>query len=422
MGQGLTYGLQLALIVVAARMLGPAGQGAFAILRTSVFLGEALLWLGLNSSLTYLVARDEAKYHDPLLKVSLGYLVVAVLGVAVITQSLAAHHGRSAAFDVILDNRVIFVLWLTVLALLQLIQKTILGQRRFSVYNRVCIINAAAAFPLLLALGFRWGVSVAVVAQASICGSVIALAYALWAQRGRLFAMRWSTTDLFPVVMEAYGVGLKGYVSTIAFLVLYRLDFFFVASFLGPGALGIYTVAVFVIEAVQKVPDWLGMMLAPQVAAGRDTNGRTTRRYAAGGLAVVGIAAVVLGALGHWERGLFRLALGTGYEGVEAILVLLLPRAALHSVMVTFAGYLAGRGYTLYHPLAGVSGLVILCAVDLLTVPHYGLQGAVMGITVAYLVATAVILLGYRAQRRVEIVAFRPERGFGTASGGGSSA
>ena len=65
------------------------------------------------------------------------------------------------------------------------------------------------------------------------------------------------------------------------------------------GALGVYTVAVFVIEAIQKVPDWLGLILAPQVAAGRDADGSITRRYAIAAVLVVAFSAAV-GACGAW--------------------------------------------------------------------------------------------------------------------------
>ena len=44
--------------------------------------------------------------------------------------------------------------------------------------------------------------------------------------------------------------------------------------------LGIYTVAVFVIEAIQKIPDWMGLVLLPKVTSGQDINGELTHKYA----------------------------------------------------------------------------------------------------------------------------------------------
>jgi O-antigen/teichoic acid export membrane protein len=301
---------------------------------------------------------------------------------------------------VILENRLLFLCWLATLALLQLIQRTFLGQQRFALYTRVYIINAAAALALLVVLGLRRGVSVPAVARLSIAANALAAACALWTHRNHLNRMRRFTGALLPAVREAYAVGMKGYASGLAFLLLYRLDFFFVAHFLGARALGVYTVAVFVIEAVQKVPDWLGLILTPQIAAIRGDSGTLTRRYATTALAVVASFGLAIAVLARWEGGFFRLALGEGYQGVEAVLLLLIPRAFVHAVMVTYAAYLAGRGYTLYHPLAGLTGVTTLCVVDILAIPHYKLQGAVVGITAAYLVATAVMLLGYREHSR----------------------
>ena len=398
-GQGVIYALQLTFTVIVARLLGPASQGEFALLRTATYLGEPLLWLGLTSGLPYLVAKDSAKYHDPLLKAAAGYLAVALLVISATLSLLSDHPGRPGALGIVAGHRGTFLLWLASLALLQLLQRTFLAQQRFGDYNTAFILNAAVAFPALLALSLVQGVNVTTAAGASIFANVVALAYAVWAHRAHLDSARRSTVSLLPAVREAYAIGIKGYVSGIAFLVLYRLDFFFVAQFLGNDALGVYAVAVFVVEGMQKVPDWLALMLTPQVAAGRDPDGRLARRYATGALASVATLGILLASVTAWQPGILGLVLGTGYEGVAALLVLLLPRAMMHAVMATHAGYLAGRAYTLYHPLAGLAGLAVLCLVDVVAIPRYELKGAVGGITAAYAVTTAVMWLGYRAQR-----------------------
>ena len=399
-GQALTFSLQLALMLLAARVLGPLGQGEFAILRTAAYLGESFLWLGLASGLTYLVAKDSARYHDPLLKASLGYLALAIVGIAVGLELVPQGSIGRGGLKVILDHRAALVWWLISLALLQSLQRVFLGQHRFALYNRLNIMNGVVVFPLLLALTHARGVSVAAVVEASILANAMTLAYAIWVHRAQLVPLFHSTSPMLPVMREAYAVGLKGYISAIAFLVLYRLDFFFVAYFLGSQLLGVYTVAVFGIETVQKVPDWLGVILAPQVASGRGADGRLVRRYAAAAIGSVGVLGVLIAGCRRWESGWFRFLLGEGYEGVTAALVLLLPKALLHAVMATYAGYLAGRGYTIYHPLAGVAGLATLCAIDLVAIPRYGLPGAVAGITAAYLVATLVMAWGYVQERR----------------------
>ena len=57
-GQGVAFTLQLCMMVYIARALGPGVQGEFAAVRSTVFVGEALIWFGLNSGVSYLIARD----------------------------------------------------------------------------------------------------------------------------------------------------------------------------------------------------------------------------------------------------------------------------------------------------------------------------------------------------------------------------
>lgn len=402
-GQGVTYGLQLAFVVVVARLLGPAGQGEFALLRTATYLVEPLLWLGLTSGMPYLVAKDSGRYHDPLLKAAAGYLVLAMLGIAIGVRVLSVHAPHNGILGGIMSHQTTFVWWLATLALLQLLQRTFVGQRRFMEYNTAYLLNAAIAFPVLAALGGAKGVSVSAAAQACIVANVIALAYALWAHRAHLDSAWRSTASLLPAVREAYAVGLKAYLSAVAFLILYRLDFFFVAHFLGTRALGVYTIAVVVVEAIQKVPDWLSLMLTPQVAGGRDAEGYLTRRYTAGAVGSVAVLGIAVAALSHWRPGLFGFVFGEGYDGAAVVLLMLLPRAVLHAVMVMHAAYLAGKGYPWHHPFAGMLGVLVLCLVDVFAIPRYELVGAVGGMTAAYAVATAVMAWGYGAQRRLAV-------------------
>jgi O-antigen/teichoic acid export membrane protein len=187
----------------------------------------------------------------------------------------------------------------------------------------------------------------------------------------------------------------------VAFLALYRIDFFFVGHFLDSSALGRYAVAVQLIEAVQKGPDWMATTLAPLIAAGRQGGARLTHRIAAASVAAVAVCGVLVVVLKPWEAVILLHTLGDGYAGVSDLLILLLPRAILHAIMITYAAYLAGHGYSLFHPLAGAVGVAVLIGIDMAFVRTHGLSGAIAGITTAYLAATVVMVVGFRNQVRL---------------------
>jgi O-antigen/teichoic acid export membrane protein len=280
-----------------------------------------------------------------------------------------------------------------------------IGLRRFALYNGVAIVNAATALLALVALMSDASITVADAARVAIAANVAALAGAVWAHRKQLAKVLASAASVPPAAEEAYRVGIKAYISAIAFLVLYRLDFFFVAFFLGSRALGVYSISVFVIEAIQKISDWLGLMLAPQVAAQGDSDGDLSRRYTVLAVGSVVMCSLAVAVFAWWGDGLLSRVLGEGYQGVASLLLMLLPRALLHAIMATKAAYLAGSGYTFYHPAAGLAGVGVLCLVDIAVIPRYQLLGAVGGITAAYVVATAVMWIGCRSTQRRAIAA-----------------
>jgi O-antigen/teichoic acid export membrane protein len=402
-GQATTYAIQFILLILVARMLGPSDQGQYSLLRAAVYLSEVFLWLGLNTGLTYLVARDPARYQGPLIQASILYLGFALMVAAVLLLVVRPHTSPGGVMEVLVARPMLFLGWLATLALLGVIQRTFLGLREFGLYNQTFIISAAASLVVVTTLAIMGRVTVGAVARASVAGNLAGLIFGVWIHRSRLAKLgpfRWDRA-LLPVLGEAYTVGLKGYASSIAFFALYRLDFFFVGHFLGNRSLGLYAVAVQVVEAIQKIPDWLATVVAPQIAAGRPGGAQLTRRLAATSVGAVVAFGLVALLLQPWEAAYLPYVLGAEYVGVGGLVVLLVPRAVLHAIMVSYAGYLAGRGYTLFHPLAGLAGVVVLCGMDVLFIPTHGVSGALAGITAAYVAATVVMVIGFRNEMRV---------------------
>lgn len=388
--QGLTYGLQVVFMLLAARWLGPAGQGRYALYRTGVYLTEAFMWFGLTAGIPYFIAKDFSKYHNPIMSTCLAYIALLVVSASATVRLSAALLG--------IDTRagILLVVWVSTLALSQLFMKVFLGQKRFDVYNYGNLFGVFVLFIAFWAYKSVRPVHLEEVILSNIWSNFGILAFAVVAHRNHLVHVRPFTSVQGAMVKELYSVGLLGYLSSLAFLALYRTDFFFVGYFLSSRALGIYAVSVLIVEAFQKVPDWLGMILSPKVASGLTEGREITRRYAMGSLAFILLIAAAVGILTILKIDLVALILGDQYSDAQRTVLWLMPRAILHSVMVIYAGNLAGRGYSMYHPASGIGATVVLVIVDLLLVPTWGVRGAVVGITLAYACATALMGAGYR--------------------------
>lgn len=391
--QGLSFGLQMFFLLLAARVLGAEGQGMYGVARTCAYLIETLMWFGLTSGATHLIASNFERYHRPFLALATAYLA----GFSLI--SLPIVFWVLPSFGIAAYTAALALLWVITIAVTQLFFKIFIGQQRYSLYNRIYLLTSAAAFLPLLWLLRIGDITFHGVIWCNILANGLGIAFSVIAHRSHLSRSRILGGISRDRIADFFSVGIKGYVSSVAFLLLYRADFFIVGH-LAPKALGAYTIAVFIGEAVQKIPDWLGLMLVPKVSVGEDHDGHLTRRYLFLSWCFVAAVAAVLGAAALAGFRYLELLLGGDYHDVEFYVLALMPKALLHCVIAIYGARLAGHAYTLYHPLAGVVAFVVLMIVDMALFQFLGIAAAIVGITTAYAVAGLILAIGARRQSR----------------------
>jgi O-antigen/teichoic acid export membrane protein len=392
--QGVNFGFQILFLLLAARALGPEVQGKYAILRTCTYLIETFMWLGLTSGVTYFVAKDFERYHNAMVVTCAAYIAGGVAISLPLVLMVFPH------FQIPSATGFLIVLWVASLAIVQLFLKIFLGQQRYRLYNHVNILTACSLFLPLVGFWMAGRITLQHVIYCNVFGNLVGIAASMIAHRGYLASLDFPASSFRGLLTEFYSVGLKAYLSALAFQLLYRADFFFVGYFLGARTLGIYSLAVLVVEAVQKVPDWLGLVLAPKVSAGLDPHGNVTRSFALASFGFVVVISALLGVAGLARFNYLGIALGAKYHGVETIVLALLPKALLHSILAIYGGNLSGKGYTIYHPLSGIVALGTLVACDSVLFHYFGLSAAIVGITISYCVATAIMV--FAACRRVQ--------------------
>jgi O-antigen/teichoic acid export membrane protein len=303
-----------------------------------------------------------------------------------------------ASLEIVRAELIPFVAWLICFALMQTAQRILLGLRRFLLYGAVGIVAGLVTCAVTILSSQLVGAhSIAAAATAYIVGCVAATLIAVACERSLLH--RWSIPSKI-VLRESYEVGIRGYTSSIAFIGLYRVDLFLMSRYVDPRLLGVYAMAAAAAEAIQKIPDWLASVLTPMVASGRDPDGKIMRARLWQGLAATAVLVAAVGAVRLLGIAPLTTVFGADYRGIDDVLLLLVPKVFLHASMVVLAGYLAGRAYPLFHPAAGIAALTTLVALDLQLIPRAGVKGAVIGITVAYVVANLVMFAGYRSQKR----------------------
>jgi O-antigen/teichoic acid export membrane protein len=389
--QGINFSLQVVFALLTARLLGIEQQGTYALIRTSAFLAESLIWVGLSSAITYFVAKDFNKYHDIILNGCMWYLFLfSIIATGIVTLLSPSIFSQGISKELIFLS----ILWTMSIGSIQIFQKIFLGQRRYGAYNSISLAATFLLYPILYLIHKMYGLNLISVISCHFLANILSLTLAIYLHRFWTRRIKLSELMNKKIIGALYKTGFKGFSSSVTFLILYRCDFFFVGYFLGRNVLGLYSIAVFVVESIQKIPDWMAIILSPKVTANLHDANKLTRKYLWPSVGYSIMNGIALLGMHQFGFRFIEILLGQEYRGAENIVVMLTPKAVLHATMVIFAANLAGKGYTYYHPLAGLLSLVALVTIDFVLIPLAGLKGAIVGITFSYIIATTVMGLG----------------------------
>ena len=379
--------------VLTARMLGPAGKGAYALSVLVPHLAVNFCVLGLTKALSYFLARDRDR-AGAALGTSLGLVLAlsAVCSIGIVTVARGAAWVPPEARQLAITGWVV-----PACAGYSLCRFAMLGlQKHWGLW----FLNVADKSMLFLALhtsGLFLGRSLEnfCTAYTVAMGSafVVALAVTIPVIGGRLrFEGGYA--------VAALGFGLRSHVGWLAEFLNYRLDMLIVQALSGAASLGYYSAAVSVAETLWLVPNCVAVVLLPHIARSQPTRAASTgpvcrlllclALIAGGAVAVVSWPLVV---------GFYGSAFG---PAVVPLLVLLPGVAAFSVVRPLNADFEACGRPGVASAVSGVS-LLLTVALDLTLIPRLGAVGAALASTVAYTVSACLMVFLYVRQTGVRV-------------------
>jgi O-antigen/teichoic acid export membrane protein len=162
-----------------------------------------------------------------------------------------------------------------------------------------------------------------------------------------------------------------------------RLDQYFVKSFSGAEALGLYGTIVSIGEMLTQVPGMLGMVMFSLVAREKDGQraARTTLRRT---LVVIVIASVLMAPVSYIGPTLIRFLYGERFAGAGPLLVRFLPAVVFLSGLLLVNNHLSGRGYPLSQLFAAAGALAANVLLNLTLLPRWGVLGAPVSASISY--------------------------------------
>ncbi|MDH7596428.1 MAG: flippase [Methanothrix sp.] len=374
--------LGLGTSVILARALGPEGQGIYALATLLAALIVIFGDLGISPATVYFVAQAEFRRQE-----ILGNNVLLSLGtggLGVVAGLVVVLFFRESLFPNVAAPLLLLALPLVPVELFfSYTQYVLLGIQRVADFNYVRVVQSAVlmAFIALALLGMKAGVTGAILAGlfAYLVAAILVFRLAVKAAGG---------VDLKPnpsYIRQATAYGVQAHLSNILGFLNYRVDMFMVNWFLGPAAVGLYTVGVGMVEKLWMTSQAASTVLFPRVAAETNEERRKglTPLVARTVLWTTALGALLLAILSRWI--VLLLYSEAFLPAVGALQALLVGIVALSAARV-LANDISGRGFPGLNIYTGIAAVTANVALNLLWIPRYGIAGAAWASTVSYMV------------------------------------
>jgi len=374
-----------------ARLLGPAGRGAFYLVTLTPTVLLSLGQFGLPSALSFFAGRGRSV--SALLRTALvvGVLLAgALIGLTLITLPwLEESVLRAAPSDLVR----LALISLPFQFVASFVGSVLIGRQVMRNYNLILVAQTFAALVLtvLLVAVLHMGVAGAVIGNILIAAAgtgavAIEGRRLLRTQGGGGEGIRGS---------QLVGYGMRLYPASVTSFLSYRLDVYLLGWLLGdPIQIGLYSMAVSLAELTFFIPDSIATVFFPRVAgAERLSANEMTPIVCRFTVLVTVLAAIALVPAGWVAVTLILPA----FVGCLPAFFIILPGVVALSVSKILSSYISGLGLPGPVALASSAAMVINVTANLLLIPIAGIVGSSTASLISYSAHAA--LLTYVSSR-----------------------
>jgi O-antigen/teichoic acid export membrane protein len=374
--------MQLGILLIVARELGPEGAGGFAIALLLPTLMSQLLNLGLTPANVYFIASKQfslelawAATRDIMLAVTLAGVTIGTL--LIIWLGEWAFPGIDVR--ILLAALMIFPFSLLLSVIVGLFQ----AMQDFRTFNIAVLAQPVLAVLGILLVWIFGQVTLLNTITIVVLANVVALCISLRLLSRRV-SLRVRPAARFAYLRPALSYGVKAHLSNILAFLNYRLDVFLVNLIVGTAAAGIYTVAVRLVEQLWMVSKATSTVIFPRLSAMHGDEAAKREFTPIIARSVLWVTLLGAGVLAILAVPLITLLFGKEFIGASAVLFLLLPGVVLFSCARVLANDMASRGHVGMN--LALAGLVLIVNVfaNLWLIPKYGVMGAAGATTIAY--------------------------------------
>ena len=373
---------QLLFTMLLARMLGKENYGIYALALMLPQLLMKILNMGIGPSVVYYLARRELSFSAAFWKVIKISFWVSLIGLG-LEFFLLNLYSQELFPGVPVYLLLLAALMFPVLLLQELLPNLLLGIQNFKKYNL-----SYAVFPVV-SLVVAWfllvyveaGVAYALLAfAAGQTASVMWLLYVvIKGVRGDIYS-----SEVEISWRELFSYSWKIHLSNIIGFLNYRIDIFLVNLLASPVAVGIYFIAVQIVEKLWLLSQAVNTAIFPHLSGKYQRNSKDTSVTEVIGSATfvsTAVASLVIALLAPF---IIKLFFGVEYGESAPVLIILLPGILATSVGRILSNDFSARGKPQLNLYVGVFTVTVNILANIYFIPIMGARGAALATTISY--------------------------------------
>jgi len=378
--------------VILARWLGPYDRGLLALVLLVPSTVVTITKLGVSQATIYYINRREASVDRV---ASNSVMLALVLGAL---SALLVWGLRDNVLAIVLKDIPSWALGIALLRVPMLLLDNYLygilqATGQFTVYNTRLLISEALRLLLvaILVMGFDLGLLAAVVIYTSI--GFVNMGWLLFTMsRTVRFRLEFDR----PLLANMLSFGVRSYLQVVTAHLLLRISIYMVQIYLGTAQTAFYALALHFTELVLEVPQAIGLVLYPRLAALPEEeihrlSAQTCRRT----LIVTAPAALGMALLGPW---IITLWYGQAYAPAGAPLPWAAVGVAMMAIFVIITRSFTARSKQRVNTTAGIVALVANVLLNTYLIPNYGIVGAALATAISYTGACVILIAAFCAE------------------------
>ncbi|MBF90968.1 MAG: hypothetical protein CMP75_04320 [Flavobacteriales bacterium] len=388
-------------IIIIARVLGKEGQGEYTLAILLPTILYTMLNGGISTATVYFLGQRKYNLEEVYSTNFISSLALSL--VSFIVGLFIVFFYKDFFFKGIPQQLLLYsMLVLPLLYLQKNLQTIFQAKEDFERFNFIVILNQFGL--LLFSVLFVWGLELGVLGAVLSFGfSQLLMLFVSVRLLRKEYSLFIPKSFSYDYLKEGFLYGIKGHVSNVLSFVNYRIDMFLLAFFLDNIAVGVYSIAVTLVERVWLVSHAVSSVLFARVAnlSSDEERNKFTSIASRNTLFITALTGLVLLILGKW---IVLILFGLEYESSVKPFLWMLPGVVLFSLGRIIANDFSGRGRPEINTYVALAVAATNLGLNFILIPIFGIIGAAMATSASYMLDAVLKSVIFALQNKVSFL------------------